>query len=117
MRKSRAGESAASHIWELNGPNARAEQGLERRAPSSLGRKFSALLGRRNASLVGRRAPVPGNALSFEGRCGARAEIRIALPADGAENRRGEGRRIGSQGNLLNIEPDLIGNFIRHGWI
>ena len=70
MRKNRAGETAAYYIWELNGPDARAEQGPECRAPSSLGRKFSAFWGRRNASLVGRRAPAPGNALSFEERCG-----------------------------------------------
>jgi hypothetical protein len=28
MRKNRAGEAAAYFIWELNGPDARAEQGL-----------------------------------------------------------------------------------------
>jgi hypothetical protein len=42
-----------------------------------------------------------------------RGGIRIALPANAAEDRRAEGRRLGLDGELLQIEPHLRSYFGR----
>ena len=43
--------------------------------------------------------------------------IGVALPADGREDRGGEGRRIGGERELLEIEADLVGDVGRHARI
>ena len=48
---------------------------------------------------------------------GCRCCVGIALPADAAEDRSGEGRRLGFDGELLQIEAHFGGDFLRHAWI
>ena len=43
----------------------------------------------------------------------SRGSVRISLPANAAEDRGAEGRRLSLDGELLQIEPHLRGNFGR----